>query len=332
MNKQYVGHPLQVYGVEEHRLIGGKGDGMRLFQVKNGAGLEFTVSADRCADISRLSFKGDNFGYFSTCGYVGPQYYDNKDIGFLKSFTAGFLTTCGLTAVGNPCHDAGEDIPLHGDVANIPAEQIYATVTQKEIQIQAKIRAAALFSSKLTLDRTICCPIEKNYITIADTIENLGDKQVPLMFLYHTNIGYPLLSENSQLFIPSNQVVPRNDHAAKAIDSWHKMLVPQAGFEEQCYYHSFEKEGLAAIFNPDIGKGVSLHFDAQKLDYFIEWKMMGIQDYVLGLEPGNCHADGRNKMREQNRLKFIGPGETVQYSLTIRIIENQTQWKSVSKR
>ena len=48
----YYGHEFQLFGVEEVRLQGGKGDGMRLLQVRNGKGLEFTVSADRCADIS----------------------------------------------------------------------------------------------------------------------------------------------------------------------------------------------------------------------------------------------------------------------------------------
>lgn len=83
MNK-YIGHESQLYGVEEHRLVGGRGDGMRLLQVKNGKGLEFTVSADRCADISRLSFRGVNMGYFSPCGYVAPDYYDDKGSGLLS--------------------------------------------------------------------------------------------------------------------------------------------------------------------------------------------------------------------------------------------------------
>ncbi len=74
----YIGHESQMSGVEEHRLVGGKGDGMRLFQVRNGKGLEFTVVADRCADISRLSFRGVNMGYFAPCGYVAPAYYDDR--------------------------------------------------------------------------------------------------------------------------------------------------------------------------------------------------------------------------------------------------------------
>lgn len=110
MNERaYYGHESQLFGVEEYRLAGGKGDGMRLLQVKNGLGLEFTVSADRCADIARLSLHGQNCGFFSVNGYVDPAYYDDKQAGWLKNFTAGFLTTCGLLAVGSPCTDEGQE-------------------------------------------------------------------------------------------------------------------------------------------------------------------------------------------------------------------------------
>ena len=123
MNK-YIGHPSQAHYIEEHKLVGGKGDGMRLIEVNNGNGLMFTVSADRAGDLSRLYYKGVNLGYFAPCGYVAPSYYDGNGAGFLKSFTAGFLTTCGLTAVGSPCIDNGEDLPLHGTIGNTPAENV----------------------------------------------------------------------------------------------------------------------------------------------------------------------------------------------------------------
>ena len=45
-------------GVEEHRLVGGKGDGMRLYEVNNGKGMELTLSPDRNGDITRLRYKG----------------------------------------------------------------------------------------------------------------------------------------------------------------------------------------------------------------------------------------------------------------------------------
>ena len=103
-----IGHEDQLSGVEEHRLIGGRGDGLRLFEVRNGLGLEVTVVPDRCTDLYRVALLGRNIGYLSPCGHVHPAYYDQEGGGFLKSFTAGFLTTCGLIAVGTPCEDDGE--------------------------------------------------------------------------------------------------------------------------------------------------------------------------------------------------------------------------------
>ena len=70
----YIGHPTQLCGVEEHRLVGGKGDGMRLYEVRNGNGLEMTLSPDRNGDIARLFCRGINLSYFSPCGYVAPAY------------------------------------------------------------------------------------------------------------------------------------------------------------------------------------------------------------------------------------------------------------------
>lgn len=327
----YIGHESQLYGVEEHRLTGGKGDGMRLFQIKNGKGLEFTVSADRCADISRLCFKGVNMGYFSPCGYVAPAYYDDKQAGFLKSFTAGFLTTCGLTAVGSPCEDEGEALPLHGTISNTPAEQVSWEQDEKEIRLRALVRDEGIFSHKLVLDRRIICSLVENRLSVCDTIRNRGDVECPAMILYHMNMGYPLLSEKAKLYIPSVKVLPRNERAAEGLDSWQCLLPPKPRFEEQCYFHSFEKEGLAAIYNPDIGLGLAIRFDADKLNYFTEWKMMGIRDYVLGLEPGNCHPDGRDKLRREGRLKLLAPGEAVSYQVDITMIDGKEQWADLRK-
>ncbi len=327
-HNKYIGHESQICGVEEHRLIGGKGDGMRLFQVKNGLGLEFTISVDRCADISRLNFKGDNFGYFSSNGYVAPSYYEEKGLGFLKSFTAGFLTTCGLTAVGSPCVDRGEEIPLHGTIGNTPAEHIYWEMDDKAIRIHARIIDSGIFARKLVMDRVIICSKKENKITIQDSITNQGSEAMPLMILYHLNMGYPLLSEKSILHIPSDRVVPRNSHALEGMMEWDKMLPPTNGFEEQCYFHEFDKEGIAAIYNTDIEKGLIIRFDKDLLDYFVEWKMMGERDYVLGLEPGNCHPDGRNKMREEGKLKFIQPEETIVYSVSVEMLQGLGEWNS----
>lgn len=328
----YIGHESQLCGVEELRLCGGKGDGMRLMQLRNGQGLELTVSADRCADIARLRYRGENLGFFSANGYVAPAYYDDKEAGWLKNFTAGFLTTCGLTAVGAACVDEGQPLGLHGSIGNTPAERIGWDMDDSAITIKAMMREAQIFSDKLLMTRTISCSRQRNEFTVTDRIENVGGEKSPLMILYHMNMGYPLLSETAELYIPAQSVVPRNAHAAKDLDTWHKMLPPTPGFEEQCYYHVFgAKPGLAAIFNPALGFGLKISYDSSSLDSFTEWKMMGYKDYALGLEPGNCTPDGRDVLRKQGRLKFIAPGEVKTYRVTVSIIESMDAWQALKQ-
>ena len=324
----YLGHESQISGIEEHRLVGGRGDGMRLLEVRNGKGLECTVSADRCADISRLTFMGRNMGLFSPSGYVAPAYYDDEGLGWLKSFTAGFMTTCGLSAVGSPCTDEGEELPLHGRISNMPAEHIWWHREKDELVVEADVWEAQMFARKLQLHRKIAFSTEENKLTITDTVENHGDTVSPVMVLYHINMGYPLLSEKAEVVIPSVKVTPRDDHAAKEISTHLTVHKPTAGFQEQCYYHEFADLGKAKIYNPDIGLGLAITFDTKQLNSFCQWKMMGKHDYALGLEPGNCTPDGRDVMRKEGKLSLLTPGETKEFSFTITFFDDLAAWKN----
>lgn len=318
----YIGHDSQVYGIEEHRLVGGKGDGMRLLEINNGKGVELTVVLDRCADISRLRYKGVNLSYFSPCGYVAPAYYDAAGANWLKSFTAGYLTTCGLQAVGSPCTDEGEELPLHGSIANIPAKQVYWLEEEGDLVVYATIRDEGIFAPKLRMSREIRVSLRSNEFSIQDTIENTGDTRQPFEILYHMNMGYPMLDEDSILEIPSAEVLPRDEHAAEDIGNWMHMMKPEAGYVERCYYHKFpDRNGKAGIYQPKLGKGLEITFDAEELDGFVEWKMMGVRDYVLGLECGNCYPDGRDVMRQTGMLKFLEPGEKKAYQVKVHMFE-----------
>lgn len=319
--REYLGHESQFASVEEHRLVGGKGDGIRLLEVNNGNGIMFTLSLDRAGDIARLYKDGKNLGFFAPCGYVAPTYYDKEGAGFLKSFTAGFLTTCGLTAVGSPCEDNGEALPLHGNISHTPCENVNWWIDDS-IHIKLTIRDASLFGHKLLLTREFECPVGGDEIKITDTVKNIGGEETPYMILYHFNMGYPLLSENSRVSVKSKGVMPRNERANEGLDKALIMEKPQSGFEEQCYYYDMEN-GYAEIYNPDIDTKLSLSYDIKELPFFTEWKMMGKGEYVLGLEPGNCHPDGRDVMRKQGKLQFLKPNEEKTQHITIKIQKGQ---------
>ena len=317
----YFGNPDQIRGVEECYLLEGKADGVRIMRVRNGLGLEVTVCPDRCADITRVIFKGDNMGYFAPCGYVSSKYYDANQSEMVRSFTGGFLTTCGLDNVGEVCEIDGITYPLHGRISNQPAKHCYWSENDDDYIIHAIISQAALFMDKMELVREIHIGKKNNTIEIKDQIQNKGDKESACMFMYHMNMGYPLLSEHAQLQINSCDVRPRNEYAREHISTWKEISEPGSMTEEACYYHSFEEKGVAKIYNPYIKKGVEISFDPESLPCFTEWKMMGKYDYVLGLEPGNCKLNGRKKVNQSGKLVMLKENEIVKYGVKIKLLE-----------
>lgn len=320
---KYLGHEFQLFGKEEYVLNEGKAKGMRIWHVKNGLGLELCISLDRGFDIVSVTYKGTNVNYITPNGYVNNNYYDDKGAGFLKSFTGGFLTTCGLNNVGSPNIDEGQELPLHGTYSNIPSiNQVYEDKGDY-LLLKADILDEGIFSYKLKLTRVIKVSKVDNTFTIDDEVINRGDDDTPVEILYHMNFGYPLLSEHSILTINSIRVEGRDALASSELDMWSELLPPTPKYIERCYFHYFDDVGEVKLYSPIINKGVKINFDSKNLPFFCEWKMMGVRDYVLGLEPGNCTPEGRNIMREKGLLTILKPNEKKNYHVKITLFEGE---------
>lgn len=326
MDFSYVGDVSSIYGVKKYCLLEGKSKGMEFFHVKNGLGLELDISLDRNADISSLSYKGVNLSFSSCCGNVSPFYFNKNKNEFLKSFNAGFLTTCGLTYFGSPCVDDNEELGLHGTIANTPVSSSSYELNEKGILIKTTTMDENIFSSKLSLNRSISISNSSNVFYLNDLVSNNGDQITPLMILYHMNIGYPLLDENALLYINYEYIKARNEHSKVNISNFDKMSKPIRNFEEMCYYFSMKEVPFATVFNPKLNIGLIISYDKKNLDSFTEWKMMGYRDYVLGLEPGNAYPDGRSKTRENKTLKFINPNESKSFSIKVKVFEGYEEF------
>jgi hypothetical protein len=75
-------------------------------------------------DIAWAEFKGEPVSFISKTGVSTPAYFEENGFGFLRNFTYGLLTTCGLTYMGAPCVDEGTQLGLHGRISNIPADDV----------------------------------------------------------------------------------------------------------------------------------------------------------------------------------------------------------------
>lgn len=333
---KYAGDFSQLFGVRDYTFNSGKAKGVRALEVDNGAGLRFTVLPDRALDIAYLSHKGINLSYIDKMGVVAPQFFEYKAFEFLRSFTAGFLTTCGLTQVGHSCIDDGEELGLHGRLTAIPADEVNVQVVwDKEypyIKISGQMKEAKLFSENLVLKREIIVKYGENEIIFNDEVENLGFRAEPFMILYHMNFGYPLINENTKLIIPTNSVVPRDKDMTGVLlepEKYNIFQPPTPAYREQVFFHDLKADAdgntCIAILNEELEIGVAIYINKNQLDRLTQWKMMGQGEYVLGIEPGNCFVVGRAKEKEQGTLKYIQAREKKKFNVRAKIFGSKAE-------
>ena len=337
---RYVGDFSQLFGIKEYILVDGRAKGVRAYDVKNGSGLEFTILADRCLDIAGLSFKGINCSYITKAGIVAPEYYDDNGIGFLRSYLAGFLTTCGLRNVGSPCEENGEYFPLHGRMGNTPAEQVNASTEWIDdvpvLTISGQMREARLFGENLVLGRKIVSKYGENKITLQNSIENLGFKREELNLLFHFNMGYPLLDADSILVTPTAKLIPRDQEAIDGAAISRQCQPPTPGYAEQVFYHDLnsDQDGntCVALINKRLEIGVVLNYSKNQLFNFAQWKQMGEGDYVMGMEPCNCFVGGRIDPRNADVKEYLEPGEIRNIDLTIELLSGMEEINEMIKK
>lgn len=338
--KRYVGHRDQLIRAKRMTIQEGKATGVKMIEVYNRSGMNFDVNESRGLDITNLSFMGENCSFVTPCGVVAPEYFDDKELGFLKSFTAGFMTTCGLKIAGAPCEYEGKSYGLHGNVSHTPAEEVVCTIEEEAdvpyILIKGKMRDAQIFDDKLVLEREIKCAYKERKISIHDKVSNDGYQEARNMMLYHCNIGYPMLTPDSEIFIPSADVKARTEHSLEGIEEWMKAQEPDPAYEEMCYYHTLKKDNnnftTVAVYNDDLDMGIAIEFDATTLDHFVQWKMMGAGQYVMGLEPSNTTIDGIEDSIQNGAMKYIQPQESLEYTINIYLLNSRSEFENIKQK
>jgi galactose mutarotase-like enzyme len=233
------------------------------------------------------------------------------------------LTGCGLRNVGTPSEGDG----LHGRLSNTPAEDVSVIKEWRDgkycLSVSGTVREVSFFGENLQLRRTVSTALGDNSITISDEVTNLGVRPSPLMILYHINAGFPLLSEAALLQGHVKETTPRNETAAAGIKEWSRCQPPTDDYVEQCFFHDMETDadGMArmTLRNPESGIAMEVAYRKAELPYFTQWKMMGRQEYVMGLEPANCHPDGQTAEKLNGTLRELQPEEAIEFKVIIRM-------------
>ena len=327
-----VGDISQLCDARKMEYTGGRASGVQAIEVTTGSGLAFTVLPSRCLDISRASFNGIPIAWQSAVGESSPFFYQPEGLEWLHGFFGGLLTTCGMAYSSHPCEDNGEQLGLHGRAANIPAGDVNVSKNwdgdDYRIRISGRVREVGVYCDNLILNRTIETSLGSRSIFIRDIIENAGFRESPLMMLYHINPGWPVVSENSRLIAPVAKSTPFDDFARSEPDQWASFLPPQKDYRERVYIHEMtpDKNGMVklALVNEKNKIGVYMKYPKKEFPYFIQWKMMGQGEYVVGIEPGNITGN-RAAMRADGTLEFIKHGAERRFSLELGVLFGESE-------
>ena len=333
-----IGDISQIAGLKRYSFTEGKAKGIEAIDVKTGSGLSFTVLPGRGMDIAWAEFKGIPFSYISKTGIVSPQYYESNGFEWLRTFFAGLLTTCGLSNVGGPCNEehpvlGDRQFGLHGRISNIAADHVSVKEEWKgddfTMMISGRMRESVLHGENLVLKRTIKTSLGAKSFFIHDAVENEGLDDHPLMVLYHINIGYPVIDENSRFICNSKEIIPVGNRSKETIDSFSQMHAPVKGESEHLFFHDFksDKDGMTCcgIINPDLEFGVYLKYSKNQLPNFSQWKMLAEAEYVMGMEPGNCNPVGRVEAKRKGSIEILKAGERKEIDMEIGILSTRKE-------
>jgi len=334
--QKHIGDMSQIAGLKRYAFIEGKAKGIEAIDIKTGSGLSFTVLPGRGMDIAWAEYKGIPFGYISKTGIVSPVYYEAKNLEWLRTFFGGLLTTCGLSNVGPASEEqhpvlGNQHFGLHGRIANMAADQVCADETWEgdefKMTVSGRMREAVLHGENLVLKRTITSSLGAKSLLIHDIIEHESLNDQLIMILYHINVGYPVIDENSFFACSSKTITPANKRSIETKEFYSQMQAPVKNEPEHLFFHDVKTDaaGMAycAIINPLLEFGVFVKYNKEQLPSFSQWKMMAEAEYVLGMEPGNCNPVGRESTIKNHTAEYLKAGEKKEIQLEIGILDSK---------
>ena len=310
----------------------GRAAGTRMAELKNGP-MQMTVMLDKALDVSALSYKGVNINFLSKPGLQGRNHYDTNGEEALRSIMGGLFFTSGLENICAPCTVNGKDYAMHGRMRTTPAEHICTDARwdgdRYVLTVSGEMRESELFGENLVLRRSITTVYGEKSFTLRDEVENQALREEPMNLLYHINMGYPFLDENTRLYAPTAKVTPRDDAAKGHEDAWDRMDPPKDNEPEYVFIHDIRDDGAGntevLVVNRPLGLGLRIAWNRKNLPKFMEWKSTASGDYVIGLEPSNSSVYGRPYDEANGTVHRLAPLAKEVMELTFTVLDGEAE-------
>jgi hypothetical protein len=327
--------------------------GVRVALVDTGAGLRFTVALDRGGDIVDATYNEVGLAYLSPNGLRPPNPAYHQGMEWLRGWAGGLLTTCGPEYIGGPRVEAGGPTSLHGRFSNCPAalEAVRNPDPRRgrmEMELDLLVRDTRVFGPAYEIRRSLRCTLGQPEIVLEDEVTNCGDTPSAHHWLYHCNLGYPLLDEGTRFVYrgraeywevppPEGQdiVQPRSSAAMNRLKRVPPALPGHAGGGERGLIVAVppDRDGMcrAGAINDRLKLGVRFAYPAAALPRMAHWQHYGPRgSYATALEPFHGSLLGRARDRDPSAESMLEPGESRKYSLRIRILTTPAELRAMA--
>ncbi|MCE9590328.1 MAG: aldose 1-epimerase family protein [Planctomycetes bacterium] len=326
----------------DHPGLGGVTRGTRVAFVNTGAGLRFTVALDRGGDIVDASFNQHSLAYLSPNGMRPPSHAYHHGLDWLRGWAGGLVTTCGPQYIGGPREEDGATTSLHGHHSNSPAavEMILNPDPhrgRREMLLSMVVRDSRMFGPVVEVRRQIQCALGVPEIIIHDHVTNRGNTRCAHHWLYHVNLGYPLLDRGAKHIYrgpaefwempapPGESIIRRIGQAAmNRIKTATGPLDAHRGSGERGLIVRVKpaRDGMChvGLVNAKLNLGFELIYPAKALPRLANWQHFGPGgSYVSGIEPFSGSLLGKARDKFPGAEQYLEPGESRRYQLTIRV-------------
>lgn len=345
-----IEHPLQLGGIRTGSLDApgaSGGPGVRVALVDTGSGLRFTVALDRGGDLIDAAFNDCALAYLSPNGLMPPNAAFHRDNEWLRNWPGGLVTTCGPEYIGGSRTEAGTATTLHGRFSNTPATLVALTNPdprrgRRGMALDLVIRDTRVFGPSFEIRRRVSCTLGVPEILIEDEVENIGDNSAAHHWLYHCNLGYPLLDEGARFVYRGRArywVVPPppgedilQPLSAAAMNKLKRVPAPMpghAGARERGLVVELEPEKNGecriGLVNSRRQLGLQLTFPRAALPRLAHWQHYGPRgSYASALEPFRGSLLGSAREKDPAFHPTLRPGEIRRYRLRLTVLRGVT--------
>ena len=325
----------------------GGAPGCRVAMVDTGSGLRFTVALDRGGDIVEAFYQSCSLAYLTPNGYRPPRQPLHRDEDWLAAWPGGLLTSCGPRYIGPGREEDGLKLALHGQHSNTPAALLELKNPDPgrgdlDMRLGLVIRDTQMYGPVVEVRRQIACRLGQPAIRLRDEVANLGNSTVAHNWLYHVNLGYPLLDSGSQLTYGGrvnggwemNPDMSMADLSESDRDLDRYLTVPDplpehaaCGSRGLILDITGDARGFAhcGVANRSLDLALELCYPVRQLPRLANWQHYAPNgSYVSALEPFSGSLWGKDQDNHPLAAQWLEPGQSRLYEIEIRVHTGST--------